>query len=163
MLRSHCQSCGCRDTLCHAMSPHGPIPPPIKRARILVSCVVVTVILVKFIVFYVITIAAKRVDAKLVVGYRRSCRKIPVSRHPPTRANPNNTNNYCKRETSRVLEKQTILRAEHPILIYKRFLVIFPQLWWIRFNKGEYTFIGPPCETTEQKMSRNRPGWATGR
>jgi hypothetical protein len=64
---------------CHTMSPHGLIPPPIKRARTLVSCVVVTVIWVKFIV------AGKRVAATLVAA-ALPCRKIPVSRHPPTRA-----------------------------------------------------------------------------
>ena len=40
MLKSYCQTCGGRGALCHTTSPHGLIPPPIKRSRILVNHVV---------------------------------------------------------------------------------------------------------------------------
>ena len=51
---------------CYTTSPHGLIP-LIKRARTLVSCVTVTVILVKFIIVNTeIPMAAKIVDATLV-------------------------------------------------------------------------------------------------
>jgi hypothetical protein len=56
VLKSYYKSCGGRGVLFHVTSLHGLIPPPIKRSRILVSCVVVTVISVKFVVFYVINL-----------------------------------------------------------------------------------------------------------
>ena len=48
--KCYCQFCGGQGVPCHTTSPHGLIPPPIKRARTLVSCVVVTVISVKIII-----------------------------------------------------------------------------------------------------------------
>ena len=81
MLKSYCHSCGGQGVLCHTTSPHGLILPPIKRSRTLVSCVVVTVISVKFTVNTVISVAAKREDAKLVAGYGRI---LPGNSYIPT-------------------------------------------------------------------------------
>jgi hypothetical protein len=47
MLKSNCYSYSGRGVPCHTTSPHGLIPPPIKRVKTLVSCVVVTIISVK--------------------------------------------------------------------------------------------------------------------
>ena len=47
MPKSHWESCSGQGALCYAVSPHGLIPLPIKRARTLVSFVVVIVASVK--------------------------------------------------------------------------------------------------------------------
>jgi hypothetical protein len=66
MLKSYSQCCDGQSALCHTLSPHRLIPPPIKRSRILVSGGVVIVISVKL---YVIkSVAAKRVAATFVAA-----------------------------------------------------------------------------------------------
>jgi hypothetical protein len=72
--------CGGQGVPCHMTLPHRLIPSPIKRARTLVSCIVVTVISVKF-------IAIQAVAAKCVAGDVCGCvsprPKIPASRNIP--------------------------------------------------------------------------------
>jgi hypothetical protein len=72
--KCYCHFCGGQGVPCHTTSPHGLIPPPIKRARTLASCVVVTVISVKFIV---IQAAAAKCVAATFVAARRLARKFP--------------------------------------------------------------------------------------
>ena len=76
MLESYFHSCGGWSVACHTTSPQMMIPPPIKRSRILVNDGVVIVISVKL----YNKIWLRR------LWLRVTCRQIPVSRHPPTRA-----------------------------------------------------------------------------
>jgi hypothetical protein len=55
---------------CHTTSPRGLIPPPIKRAKTLVSCVAVTVIRVKCTVLWLPICVAATVGGL--------CRKVPL-------------------------------------------------------------------------------------
>jgi hypothetical protein len=64
--------------LCYTTSPHGPIPPPIKRAMTLASGVVVIVISVKFVILILV------VDAKLVAEQGRI---LPENSRFPTSSN----------------------------------------------------------------------------
>ena len=84
MLKSYSQYCGGQSARCHAPLPHRLIPPPIKRARILVGCVVAIVTSVKF---YRKKICGCRTCGCDICGYDicgyAPCRNIPVSRHPP--------------------------------------------------------------------------------
>jgi hypothetical protein len=80
MLKCYYQSYGGRGAPCHTTSPYGLIPPPIKQLRILVSCVVVIVRNVSKNLLWLLDVWLRRMW--LHVAYR----KIPVSRHPPTRA-----------------------------------------------------------------------------
>jgi hypothetical protein len=67
---------------CYTTSPHGLIPPPTKRARTLVSSVVVTVISIKiYCINTVIPVVTKLVDAKPVAGWGRI---LPENSHFPT-------------------------------------------------------------------------------
>jgi hypothetical protein len=79
-LKSYCHDCGGRGVPCHAMSPHGLIPPPIKRSRILVSDGVKLVISVNL---YVI----KSVAATLVAA-----RTLSENSRFPT--SPDQSNNH---------------------------------------------------------------------
>jgi hypothetical protein len=63
MLKSYSQFCGSQGALCHTPSPHGLIPPPIKRSRFQVSGGVV-INLGKT----VKSVAAKRVAATFVAA-----------------------------------------------------------------------------------------------
>jgi hypothetical protein len=66
MLKRYSQSCSGRGALSHTMSPHGLIPPPIKRSRILVRSGVV--------------IAAKRVAATFVAARYLAVKfRFPIS------------------------------------------------------------------------------------
>jgi hypothetical protein len=82
MLKGYSQCCGGQSARCHAPLPHRLIPPPIKRARILVDCVVAIVISVKF---YRKKICGCLARVATSCCYS-PCRKIPVSRHPPIRS-----------------------------------------------------------------------------
>ena len=81
MLKSYLSVLWRRGALCHTMSPHGLIPPPIKRSRILVSDGVVILISVKL-YLWLLNVWLRRLWLRL------PCRKIPVSRHPPPCAQP---------------------------------------------------------------------------
>ena len=71
--------------LYYTTSPYGLIPPLIKRARTLVSYVVITVISVKFIVLILWYLWLLNMWIRsLWLGRGGSRRKIPVSRYPLT-------------------------------------------------------------------------------
>jgi hypothetical protein len=75
MPKSYSQCCGGQSARCQAPLPHRLIPPPIKRARILVDCVVAIVSSVKF------YLRARDFQDRTHASVGRAWRRVAVVRH----------------------------------------------------------------------------------